>query len=569
MLVIIVTVCSIILQSAAAFMAIRLIRLTGKYIAWSLVAVALLLMIIRRILSLYRSLSDDPSLHPDTLNEIIGFTLSLFMAVGMAKIGPLFFSIKLSEESAKNAEEKYRSLFDHANDAIYLVEYRTLKILDYNKKVYEMLGYTKEELLAMTFPELHPKIEKIILLNKLKEIDENGIMPDTLVLHHKKKNGNLIIVEMNVSMIDIKGEKLIFSIVRDVTERKLNEDKIRLFFQATDNSVEAIGLSDIDKRIIYVNPAFEKLFGYKKTEIIGKKVSMIYPEETWEKMQKAIQNTEDGSLVGELTGKRKDGTLFPLSLSSSRILNDDGNIIARMATHRDITEIKKAKEKMITYTEQLRSLSDHLTTIREEERLFLAREIHDGFGSSLTGLKMDLMMLKRNLINNYGDKTNSEILNNIQSMADLIDTTIVLMRRIVRELRPEILDELGLVEAVKWFIKEFEKRTYVKFHLTVFPRKINTDSKRSITIFRIFQEILINIARHSKATEATVVLRKQKEMIYLLVHDNGIGTKPEEITNKKSLGILGMQERALIFGGKLQIDSIAGQGTTVKVEIPA
>jgi signal transduction histidine kinase len=122
---------------------------------------------------------------------------------------------------------------------------------------------------------------------------------------------------------------------------------------------------------------------------------------------------------------------------------------------------------------------------------------------------------------------------------------------------------------VKWFIKEFEKRTYVKFHLTVFPRKINTDSKRSITIFRIFQEILINIARHSKATEATVVLRKQKEMIYLLVHDNGIGTKPEEITNKKSLGILGMQERALIFGGKLQIDSIAGQGTTVKVEIPA
>jgi signal transduction histidine kinase len=222
---------------------------------------------------------------------------------------------------------------------------------------------------------------------------------------------------------------------------------------------------------------------------------------------------------------------------------------------------------MIAYTEQLRSLSDHLTTIREEERLLLAREIHDGFGSTLTALKMDLMMLKRSILQDDAID-NKQIIDNFQSMSELIDSAIGLMRRLARELRPEILDELGLVEAVKWYIAEFEKRTNIKFHLTVFPRNIKTDSKRSITIFRIFQEILINIARHSKATEVTIFLRKQKDIIYLLVHDNGIGISTDDIKAGRTLGILGMKERALIIGGNLYIDGEQGKGTTIKVEIP-
>ena len=560
--------CSIILQLTAAVMAFRLIKLTGRYKAWVVIAIALFLMAIRRIIPFYRLLTSDSSYQPESFNEILGLVLSLFFVLGIAKIVPLFIAIRQSEKEAKDSEEKYRSLFNNANDAIYLIDHRTQKILDCNKKATEMIGYTLEELKVLTYPELHPIIEKNTLELKFRENGENSIMPGMMVLHHKKKQGGFIIIEMNAGMIDIKGEKLILSVVRDVTERKLNDDNIRLFFQATDNSVEAICLSDLDKRIKYINGSFEKMFGYTKDELIGKKASIIYPEDTYEKLQKALQKTLEGGWIGELTGKRKDGTLFSLSVSSSRILNDDGTIIARMSTYRDITETKRAEEKMITYTEQLRSLSDHLTTIREEERLTLAREIHDGFGSSLTGLKMDLMMLKRNLVECSSNNLNKEILSNIQSMSDLIDTTIGLMRRLVRSLRPEILDELGLVEAVRWYISEFEKRTKIKFRLTVFPKNLKTDPKRSIMLYRIFQEILINIARHSQATEVTVFLRKQKDLIFLLVHDNGIGIKQVEINSKKSFGILGMQERALIFGGKLHIEGVEGQGTTVKVEIP-
>lgn len=560
--------CSITLQLTAAVLAFKLIRLTGRYNAWVIIATALFLVAILRIISFYFILTDDPSCHPETFNEVLWLVISILIVAGIANIDPLIKLIKQSEKVVKDSEEKYLSLFNNANDAIYIVDYQALKILDCNIKASEMIGYTLKELKDLTFPELHPRIEKNILQSKLKQFGDNNLFHDTMVLHHKKKQGGFVIIEMNTRMIDITGEKLILIFVRDITERKLNDDKIRLFFQASENSVEAIGMSDLDKRIIYINNSFEKMFGYTKDELIGKKVSILYPEETFEKLQKSTQDTPNGGWVRELTGKRKDGSLFSLSVSSSRILNDDQTLIARMATHRDITEIKRAEEEMISYTEQLRLLSDHHTTIREEERLTLAREIHDGFGSSLTGLKMDLMLLRRNILDCYGHDLNLDILNNIHSMSDLIDTTIGLMRRLVKELRPEILDELGLVEAVRWYINEFEKRTNIKFRLTIFPKNLKTDSKRSITLFRIFQEILINIARHSKATEVTVFLRKQKEMIYLLIHDNGIGITQEEINNKKSFGILGMRERALVFGGKLNIDGSEGKGTTVKVEIP-
>ncbi len=266
MLMIFVLAFSIVLQLTAAIMAFRLIRLTGRYKAWVVIAIALFLMAIRRMISFYLIFVGDPSLQPETYNAVLGLVISLLFVFGIAKIAPLFISIRQSEKAAKDSEEKCRSLFNNANDAIYLIEQRTLKILDCNKKATEMIGYTSKELKGMTFPQLHPSMEKDNLEISLWEIGEKGIIPGMMLLHHKKKQGGFIIIEMNAGMIDIRGEKLILSVVRDVTERKLNDDKIKLFFQATENSVEAIGLSDLDKRIIYVNNSFEKMFGYTKEE---------------------------------------------------------------------------------------------------------------------------------------------------------------------------------------------------------------------------------------------------------------------------------------------------------------
>jgi PAS domain S-box-containing protein len=567
-MIIIILALSISLQIAAAIIAIRLIRITGKYSAWSLIAASLLLMAFRRIIPFWHILSGDPSFQPDLINESVGLLLTILILAGIIRIGPLFTATKLSEKQARDAEEKYRNLFNNATDGIYLTEYSSNRILDCNKKALEMIGYTREELQSLTFLDLYLSNERDTLRAKLKALENSGSLHEITDLYHKKKDGSLTAIELSATMIEIKGEKLILSFIRDISERKRDEEKIRLFQQATDSSNEAIGFANLDKRIIYVNSSFEKMFGYTKDELIGKKIEIVYPEDSNNKLQQAISKTLNGGWIGELTGKRKDGTLFPISVSSSRILNEKGSIIARMAYHRDITEIKRAEEKMIEYTEQLRSLSDHLATIREEERLNLSREIHDGFGSSLTGLKMELMMHKRQILDCQGTDIKQELLENIQSMSDMIDSTIGLMRKLATELRPGILDELGLVEAIRWYINETEKKSNIKFRFSVFPRNIITDAKLATTLFRIFQEILTNITRHSKATEVTVFLKKQNNLITFLIRDNGIGIKDEELKSKKSLGILGMQERATIFGGKLEIEGIEGKGTVVKVEIP-
>ncbi|MFA5782156.1 MAG: PAS domain S-box protein, partial [Bacteroidales bacterium] len=168
MTVTIVLACSIGIQLAAAVMAFRLIILTGKRVAWSLITIALLLMLIRRIIPFYYLLSGNLSFHPDILNEIIGLTLSLFILIGIIIITPYLSDVRLSEESVQDAEEKYRSLFNNAYDAIYLIEHQTHKILDCNTKAAEMIGYNLEELHEMTFFDLFLNNEKNILQTKFK-----------------------------------------------------------------------------------------------------------------------------------------------------------------------------------------------------------------------------------------------------------------------------------------------------------------------------------------------------------------------------------------------------------------
>ncbi|HRY33696.1 MAG TPA: PAS domain S-box protein [Bacteroidales bacterium] len=561
--------CSVLLQLTAAFIALRQMWRTGKDIAWVLIALALLLMTLRRLIPLFGNFPDDTAVSSPDVIDMLGLLVSLLLVAGMAKLAPMYTATRMSEKAARESEEKYRKLFDNANDAIYLVEESTLKIVDCNVRATEMTGYQADELKRMSFADLHPTVEKTFLPQKLHQLHAHLAGSETILLHHKKKQGGYVIIEPTSGLIDIKGEQLMLIIVRDITERKRIDDRIRMFFQASENSFEAICLCDLSREVIYVNPAFGQLFGYSREEITGKKTSLFYSEESYESLQKVSQSAPGGGWTSELTGRRRDGTTFPMSVSSSRILNEDGTIIARMSTFRNITETKQAEQKMIQYTAQLRSLSDHLNTVREEERLMLAREIHDGFGSSLTGLKMDLMFLKRNMGSCCKEALSGEILAQFKSMSDLIDTTIGLMRRIVKDLRPEILDELGLAEAVRWYVAELTKKTNIRFHLTIFPKNLKTDPRRAVTLFRIMQEILTNIARHAQAGEVNIFLRKHKGWIYLLVHDNGVGISREDIENSNSLGIIGMRERALVFGGNLVIDGEKGKGTTVKVEISA
>ncbi|MCG3111830.1 MAG: PAS domain S-box protein [Candidatus Manganitrophus sp. SB1] len=224
---------------------------------------------------------------------------------------------------------------------------------------------------------------------------------------------------------------------------------------------------------------------------------------------------------------------------------------------------KSVEKELRRSQEQLRNLSSRLHSMVEEERTRISREIHDELGQLLTILKMELSWLKKRL-----PKKEALLRDRTKSMAKLVDTTVQTLRKISTELRPGVLDDLGLTAAIEWQVQEFQSRTGMRCHFTVRPEEILLDPDRSTAVFRIFQETLTNIVRHANADEVAILLEKTEENLILEVKDNGRGITQSQITNSKSLGLLGIRERALLWGGTVQINGVPGKGTIITVQIP-
>jgi len=224
-------------------------------------------------------------------------------------------------------------------------------------------------------------------------------------------------------------------------------------------------------------------------------------------------------------------------------------------------ELFRKSERLRESEEKLRRLAAHLISVREEERAHIAREIHDELGQVLTGLKMEVTWLAKRL-------KERPLIEKTDSMCKLIDTTVQTVRKIATGLRPEMLDDMGLVAAVAWQAKDFQKRTGIRCRTKLPGENVKLDADVSTTMFRIFQEILTNVARHSRATRVDLELSVNEGSVALEVIDNGVGIADAELNGKKSLGLLGMHERALLFGGEVKITGTAGHGTRVSVSIP-
>ncbi len=193
----------------------------------------------------------------------------------------------------------------------------------------------------------------------------------------------------------------------------------------------------------------------------------------------------------------------------------------------------------------------------------IAQEIHDELGQVLTVLKIQISLLAKKL-----NKNQESLKAKINSLSDMIDASVESVQKISAKLRPGILDELGLIAAIEWQAEEFEKLTNIKCSLVLPKEELKLEKNKSTAIFRIFQEALTNIARHSQATKIGISLLNHQSNIYLEIMDNGKGISPEQIKDFKSLGIHGMEERAMVFGGQVYVEGIPGKGTIVKVEIP-
>ena len=227
------------------------------------------------------------------------------------------------------------------------------------------------------------------------------------------------------------------------------------------------------------------------------------------------------------------------------------------------TERTRAGEELRRSQEELRTLAARLQAVREEERARLAREIHDELSGSLTTLKMDLSLLP-----DRAAKDRNLFLEKLTSMSVLIDDTLARVHKIVTELRPVVLDKVGLVAAIEWQASEFQERLGIACETHLPAEEILSDSDRSTAVFRILQEALTNVMRHANATKVVVDLRSEAESLILSVRDNGKGIDPKVIYAHNSTGLLGMRERALSLGGVTRITTLPEGGTLVSVRIP-
>jgi PAS domain S-box-containing protein len=352
----------------------------------------------------------------------------------------------------------------------------------------------------------------------------------------------------------------------DITEQRRNEMQLRLNFKAVENADEGIIITDWSlprNPIIYANKGFERITGYNTADILGQNCGFLRGEntnkDTIQKIKDCINNHE--AFEGEILNYRKDGTPFWNFLRINPIYDANNQLTHFVGFQNDITERKKIEQEIRDTNDSLRYLSSHLENIREEERSEISREIHDELGQELTGLKMSLESIKK--------KTAHDLDLFYQSVdaIELVNTTINTVRRIATELRPGILDDLGLEAAVEWHTKEFEKKSGIPCKLSTENLSEHYTKQQSISVFRIFQESMTNIGRHAKASEVKIHLYEQNKKLFLTVDDNGVGFKLK-LDKLRSLGIIGMRERARIIQANFDIGKSDLGGTKVSLEVP-
>jgi PAS domain S-box-containing protein len=322
---------------------------------------------------------------------------------------------------------------------------------------------------------------------------------------------------------------------------------------------EGAAVLSSDHTVLHCNGRLARFLGAGLQSVIGSTMlDLVWPDDH-PKLDALLRRAAKTNCRGEIRLQSRKGAPLPVRLSLNPLRLESMRAVCLIAS--DLSEMKRAEQALRASSEQFRNLAAHLLSVREEERARISREVHDELGQSLTAVKMDLAWLAARL-----PRKDGQMLQRIRSTGQLADSIIQSIRRISTELRPPVLD-LGLAAAVEWQVQEFQARSGVQCKVRLLIREAVT-SNASTAMFRIFQETLTNVARHAKATRVEVVLQKERDRLVLLIHDNGQGFDQAHPSPSKSLGLLGMRERAAILEGQVNISSAPGKGTTVTAWIP-
>jgi PAS domain S-box-containing protein len=389
---------------------------------------------------------------------------------------------------------------------------------------------------------------------------EGELNPFRYEKRYRRKDGKLIWVRSTVSITPPTATTAQFAmaVVEDVTEQKLVEERFREYEKAVEGLEVMIVVVDREYRYLVANRAFLNYRGLEREQVIGRRIPDSPDRGVFEDVvKKRLDECFQGKVVKyELRFKQRDlfVSYFPIE--------GPAGVDRAACVLQDITERKWTEARLNRSFVQLRALAGRLQSVREDERTKVAREIHDELGQALTAIKIELSSL---IFEWPAEQKPSK---RAESITRLVEQTIQSVRKISTELRPGILDALGLVAALEWAAEEFQTRTGIRCRLDLPKDSLEISQDRATAIFRIFQETLTNIARHADATQVHIRLARENGSLSLEVHDDGVGVSEEQLSASESLGILGMRERALYLGGEVRISGAPNQGTRVSVRIP-
>ncbi len=335
--------------------------------------------------------------------------------------------------------------------------------------------------------------------------------------------------------------------------------------QVFETAADGMRIVDKDFRVLRANDTFAELVGLSKDQIIGKKCHDVFWGEMCDTTGCPLTRVLKGEEYVEYDAEkvRPDGTSVPCIVSATPFNRPDGSIVGIVEDFKDISERKKAESDLKETGERLRELAAHLQGIREEERSRIAREIHDELGQVLTALSLDVRWLQNRL-----PEERADLQAKIRTMGQFITATVGSVSRICSELRPAILDDVGLSAAIEWQAGEFTSRTGIECTISSDPRQIKLSEELSVAIFRIFQETLTNIIRHAQATEVNVTLRLTPHAFSMRVCDDGVGMQFSETHKINSFGLLGVMERVRGFGGEMSVYKGDLGGACLDIIIP-
>jgi PAS domain S-box-containing protein len=472
---------------------------------------------------------------------------------------------KRAEEALRASEERFAKIFNFTPFRMGILRIRDGVVLEVNDSWTKETGFSRNEIINQPIFTLSSSMDDGFA-EKIREVLTAGEPVTNMEMRFKTKDGRAMIANTSAVIIDLDGEPCYLWAANDITERKHAEEALKAsesrFSIAFNSNPMLASISELEGGVfLAVNDSFVALTGYSREEAVGHTALELNlwpnPEDRRRVMEKLKKERRVRDFEASI--RLKNGEKRILLLSIEKIELDGQVCLLHVAD--DITLRKRAEQA-------LRALSARLHSAREEEGTRIAREIHDELGGALTGLKWDLEKID-NTLNGLADGLQlTEVRNRIGSMTTLIETTITTVRRIAAELRPGVLDDLGLVAAIEWQIEQFQSRSGLKCHWTNNAKEIELDREKATAVFRILQEILTNVLRHAGATNVYVKLGRTKHYFEVEVKDDGRGITESQRLNSRSLGLLGMKERALLVGGDVRVTGKEGAGTTVVVRVP-